>query len=141
MLWNTLYLVCREFLSFVNVTNKTYSLSWIIIAYIEEKTPAWVFELEFIPSWLRVAGTGKSGQPQGSLDFQNIYNFLHKPGFHFNSFLMPCPSTGPKLFWAGPNFCTGQKNYLHFVPVPNILCHTKNYFHSVNLFFVPAQKF
>ena len=136
MLWNTLYLVCREFLSFVNVTNKTYSLSWIIIAYIEEKTPAWVFELEFIPSWLRVAGTGKSGQPQGSLTI-----FWINPDFISTLFWCLVLLQVPNYFGLVQTFCTGHKNDLHFVPGPNILCHTKNYFHSVNLVFVPAQKF
>jgi hypothetical protein len=41
---------------------------------------------------------------------------------------MPCPSTGPKLFWAGPNFMARPKIYIHFVPVPNILCPTKRWF-------------
>ena len=36
---------------------------------------------------------------------------------------MPCPSTGPKIFWAGPNFLCQTKNtftycgsHKHFVP-------------------------
>ena len=32
---------------------------------------------------------------------------------------MPCPFTGPKLFWAGPNFFARSKIYLHFVAVTN----------------------
>ena len=28
--------------------------------------------------------------------------------------LMPCPFTGPKMFWAGPNFCARPKIYLQF---------------------------
>ena len=27
--------------------------------------------------------------------------------------LMPCPFTGPKMFWAGPSFCARPKIYLH----------------------------
>ena len=44
---------------------------------------------------------------------------------------MPCPFTGPKMFWAGPNF----------------MCHTKNLFtycgshkHSVKLIFCAGTK-
>ena len=39
---------------------------------------------------------------------QNVFG----PSKLFLDHLMPCPFTGPKIFWAGPNF----------------LCHTKNLF-------------
>ena len=42
-----------------------------------------------------------------------------------NSLLMPCPFTGLKMFWAGPNFLCQTKIYLHIVAVTNILCQTK----------------
>ena len=55
---------------------------------------------------------------------------------------MPCPFTGPKMFWAGPNFLCQTKNlftycgsHKHFVP------EKKDDLHSVKLVFVPAQKF
>ena len=51
---------------------------------------------------------------------------------------MPCPFTGPKIFWAGPNFLRQTKNlftycgsHKHFVP---------DYLNSAKLVFVPAQK-
>ena len=54
--------------------------------------------------------------------------------------LMPCPSTGPKMFWAGPNFLCETKNlftycgsHKHFVP-------EKYDLHSVNMVFVPGTK-
>ena len=56
--------------------------------------------------------------------------------------LLPCPFTGPKMFWAGPNFLCQTKNlfiycgsHKHFVP------DKKDDLHSVKLVFVPAQKF
>ena len=39
--------------------------------------------------------------------------------------VMPCPFTGPKMFWAGKKFCARPKIYLHIVAVTNILCQTK----------------
>ena len=36
--------------------------------------------------------------------------------------IMPCPFTGPKMFWAGPNFLCQTKNLL---AVTNILCQEK----------------
>ena len=38
---------------------------------------------------------------------------------------MPCRFTGPKMFWASPNFCARPKFYLHIVAVTNILHKTK----------------
>ena len=42
---------------------------------------------------------------------------------------MPCPFTGPKMFWAGPNFLCQTKNlftycgsYKHFVPDKKMIC-------------------
>ena len=43
--------------------------------------------------------------------------------------LMPCPFTGPKMFWAGPNFLCQTKNLFaycdgrkHFVPDKKMIC-------------------
>jgi hypothetical protein len=69
--------------------------------------------------------------------------------------LMPCPFTGPKMFWARPNFLFQTKNlftfcgsHKHFVAVANILWQSQTFYarkkddlHSVKLVFVPAQKF
>ena len=44
---------------------------------------------------------------------------------------MPCPFTGPKMFWAGPNF---------FVPVTNILCQTKRWFAFSKIVFCAGTK-
>ena len=48
--------------------------------------------------------------------------------FSHNS-LMPCPFTGPKMFWACPNFLCQTKNlftycssHKHFVPDKNMIC-------------------
>ena len=42
---------------------------------------------------------------------------------------MPCPFTGPKMFWAGPNFLCLTKNLFtycgshnHFVPDKKMIC-------------------
>ena len=42
-----------------------------------------------------------------------------------SNYLMPCPSTGPKIFWVGPRFLCRINNLLHIVPVTNISCQTK----------------
>ena len=56
--------------------------------------------------------------------------------------IMPCPFTGPKMFWAGPIFLFQTKNlftycgsHKYFVP------DKKDDLHSVKLIFVPVQKF
>ena len=43
--------------------------------------------------------------------------------------LMPCPFTGPKIFWIGPNFLCQTKNlfiycgsHKHFVPDKKMIC-------------------
>ena len=51
-----------------------------------------------------------------------IFEILHK------LVLMPCPLTGPKMFWPGPDFCDRPKIYLHIVAVTNTLCLTKKLF-------------
>ena len=48
---------------------------------------------------------------------------------------MPCPFTGPKMFWAGPNFLYKTKNLFTFC------ARQKDDLHSVKLVFVLAQKF
>ena len=49
--------------------------------------------------------------------------------------LMPCPSTGPKFFCAGPNFLSQPKNltafsasHKHFVPDKKMICIQQNWF-------------
>ena len=37
--------------------------------------------------------------------------------------LMPCPSTGPKMFWARQNFSKYLLIYIHIVPVPTLLSY------------------
>jgi hypothetical protein len=48
------------------------------------------------------------------------------PKQYFESSLMPCPFTGPKMFCAGPNFLSQHKNL--------------NAFSASSKTFVPAQK-
>ena len=47
----------------------------------------------------------------------------------WNMILMPCPFTGPKMFWAGPNFLCQTKHlftycgsHKHFEPDKNMIC-------------------
>ena len=54
---------------------------------------------------------------------------------------MPCPFTGPKMFWAGPIFLCPTKNYLHIVAVTNILCQTKRQFEFSKISFYVSRKF
>ena len=49
--------------------------------------------------------------------------------------LMPCPFTGPKMFWAGPNFLCQTKNL-----VTNILCQTKRWFAFSKIGFCAGTK-
>jgi hypothetical protein len=53
---------------------------------------------------------------------------------------MPCPFTGPKMFWAGPNFLCQTKIYLHIVAVTNILCQTKRFFAFSKIGFCAGTK-
>jgi hypothetical protein len=48
---------------------------------------------------------------------------------NFKALLMPCPFTGPKMFWADPNFLCLTKQLFtycgiqkHFVPGKNMIC-------------------
>ena len=45
-------------------------------------------------------------------------NFL--PTDYLPKQFLPYPFTGPKMFWAGPNFLARPKIYLHIVAVTNI---------------------
>ena len=54
---------------------------------------------------------------------------LHSVKLVFVEALMPCPFTGPKMFWAGPNFLCQTKNLFtycgsrkHFVPDKKMIC-------------------
>ena len=53
---------------------------------------------------------------------------------------MPSPITGPKIFWAGQNFCVRPKIYLHIVAVTNILCQTKRWFAFSKIGFYAGTK-
>ena len=52
-----------------------------------------------------------------------------KGSFAVSLRLLPCPFTGPKMFWAGPNFLCQTKNlftycgsHKHFVPDKKMIC-------------------
>ena len=70
---------------------------------------------------------------------------------------MPCPFTGPKMFWAGPNFLRQTKNlftycgcHKHFAPDQKCIyilwqsqtfcARLKDDLHSVKLFFCAGTK-
>ena len=53
---------------------------------------------------------------------------------------MPCHFTGPKMFWAGPNFLCQTKIYLRIVAVTNILCQTKRWFALNRIGFRAGEK-
>ena len=53
---------------------------------------------------------------------------------------MPCPFTGPKMFWAGLNFCVRPKIYLHIIAVTKILCKTKKLFAFSKINFCACTK-
>ena len=53
---------------------------------------------------------------------------------------MLCSSTGPKMFWAGPNFLALPKIYLHIVAVTNIFCQTKRWFAFSKIGFCAVTK-
>ena len=57
--------------------------------------------------------------------------------------LMPCPLTGLKMFWAGPNFLCQTKNILTYVlwQSQTFCARQKDDLHSVKLVFAPSQKF
>ena len=56
--------------------------------------------------------------------------------------VMPCPSTGPKIFWVGPHFLCRTKNLITYCSShKQFLLEKKYYLLSVKLFFVSAQKF
>ena len=55
---------------------------------------------------------------------------------------MPCPFTGPEMFWAGPNFLCRTKNLFAYCGShKHFVLEKKDALHSVKLVFVPAQKF
>ena len=61
--------------------------------------------------------------------FDDVLGFVHSMAKTImKKCLMPCPFTGPKMFCACPNFLSQPKNYLHIVPLTNILCQTKRCF-------------
>jgi hypothetical protein len=55
---------------------------------------------------------------------------------------MPCPFTGPKMFWAGPNFFLPDQRFIYIAWQSQTFCaRQKDNLHSVKLVFVQAQKF
>ena len=54
---------------------------------------------------------------------------LNQSGIVYIRTVMPCLFTGPKMFWAGPNFLCQTKNlftycgsHKHFVPDKKMIC-------------------
>ena len=61
---------------------------------------------------------------------RNLSNFaLH---LTLACYFMPYPFTGPKIFWAGPNFLWQSQKFC---------ARQKGDLHSMKLFIAPAQKF
>ena len=61
-------------------------------------------------------------------------SILHFNGYSALSSLMPCPFTGPKMFWAGPNF-------IYILWQSQTFCaRQKDDLHSVKLFFFAGTK-
>ena len=55
---------------------------------------------------------------------------------------MPCPFTGPKIFWAGPNFLRQTKKFIYILWQSQTFCaRQKEDLYSIEVVFVPAQKF
>ena len=55
---------------------------------------------------------------------------------------MPCPFTGPKIFWAGPNFFVPDQKSIYILLKSQTFCaRLKDDLYSVKLVFVPTQKF
>ena len=55
---------------------------------------------------------------------------------------MPCPFTGLKTFWAGPNFLCQTKNWLTFCTCPKtFLCQTNRWFPFSKFSFCASTKF
>ena len=59
---------------------------------------------------------------------KKVFFFLYQ-SFATQIPLMPCPFTGPKMFWAGSNFLCQTKNlftycgsHKHFVPDKKMIC-------------------
>ena len=55
---------------------------------------------------------------QGLFSWKNVdlsdISFVHDFNFQNNFSFMPCPSTSPKIFCAGPNFLSQSKNLIVF---------------------------
>ena len=53
---------------------------------------------------------------------------------------MPCPFTGPKMFWPGPIFlCQTKHLFTYCGSHKNFVPDKKDNLHSVKLVYVPAQ--
>jgi hypothetical protein len=58
--------------------------------------------------------------------FSRIFRIRIYEFFLQNIILLPCPSTRPEIFCAGPDiFVRDEKIELHLVPLQNILCWHK----------------
>ena len=54
---------------------------------------------------------------------------------------MPCPFTGPKMFWAGSNFLCRTKNFFYILWQSQTFCaRQKDDLHSVKLLFCAGTK-
>ena len=55
---------------------------------------------------------------------------------------MPCPFTGPEMFWAGPIFFVPDQEFMYILWQSQTFCgRQKDDLHSVKLVFVPTQVF
>ena len=54
---------------------------------------------------------------------------------------MPCPFTGPKMFWNGPYFFEPDQKFIYILWQSQTFCaRPKDDLHSIKLIFVLAQK-
>ena len=65
----------------------------------------------------------------GSVSDSDVFSWVRNKNFLGQGSLMPCPFTGHKMFWAGPNFLCPTKNlftycgsHKHFVPDKKMIC-------------------
>ena len=81
----------------------------------------------YVQNFLSKSQIGPSGIGLKRVEIENLYPTN-------NANLMPCPFTGPKMFWAGSNFLCQTKNLFTYFG------NQKDDLHSVKLVFVPTQK-
>ena len=76
----------------------------------------------YVQNFLSKSQIGPSGIGLKRVEIENLYPTN-------NANLMPCPFTGPKMFWAGSNFLCQTKNsftycgsHKHFVLDKKMIC-------------------